>query len=337
MHALLRYARLYRTCSITLFSFILVMAYELHAMERNPKRAMLDEYLATERHFRYSFDTYTEILSDAKAGEFLAALDTQGRPLLHEAAEKDRINLVLALLEGGANVNARDAQGNTALHCAAAHERNYGTVHQLIAAGANVNATNTTGQTALHYAQSATIVSTLIESGADCPFETFAQNNAQTRVQVTPFQMALEQRNERILIAMLHTVSPQEVNSIIPKILAEKNKLDLNEITCIKSALRLDPVFINNLVHKRQGLLMQHCPFMAHLGFLLSLNASIARAINRQIVEVNNEKQRLITVLAIRHFYNDSELALLPSELVQKNLFPYLCPLLYTLKQQPLK
>src|SRR5437879_4201912 len=71
-----------------------------------------------------------------------------------------------ALVGAGANVNAKDSEGRTAL-LAAVEARNIRAVKVLIAAGAEVNAANNKGWTALMAAETPEIVRALLAAGAN--------------------------------------------------------------------------------------------------------------------------------------------------------------------------
>ncbi len=92
-----------------------------------------------------------------------------GAPLLHLAVSyfhaDNEAELVKVLLAAGAEVDARDAEGSTALYLAAAY-RCLDCVHQLLAAGAFVNARCAGGRTPLHVAR-ATAIPVLLAAGAD--------------------------------------------------------------------------------------------------------------------------------------------------------------------------
>lgn len=110
--------------------------------------------------------------SDAAAlGELLgthSANETwQGKPLLRLAASISSREVIQQLLEHGAEVNGGDKWGDTPLM--AAPHRDVDTVAALLAAGADVNARNAFGCTALHYAVrvgSPDIVELLLRHGA---------------------------------------------------------------------------------------------------------------------------------------------------------------------------
>jgi len=91
------------------------------------------------------------------------------RTSLHHAAESGNGELVRFLVEHGAEVNAADSRGQTALlvasECADANA-----VETLLSHGADANATDKEGRTALHHAaerRDAVMVKTLLSRGAD--------------------------------------------------------------------------------------------------------------------------------------------------------------------------
>ena len=89
-------------------------------------------------------------------------------PLLY-AVRHGNLEAARALIDAGADVNARDGYGVTPLHHAAS-ENVTGIGKMLIKAGADVNMQDESGHTPLHYAtreRSAVIVGLLFEHGAD--------------------------------------------------------------------------------------------------------------------------------------------------------------------------
>jgi ankyrin repeat protein len=91
-------------------------------------------------------------------------------PALRKAAQDGQMATVKELLEKGANVNARDEAGRTALLWVAPARDNPEMVKFLIDKGADVNAKDNAGETALMIASSQSnpgIVTALLEAGAE--------------------------------------------------------------------------------------------------------------------------------------------------------------------------
>ena len=87
------------------------------------------------------------------AGGDLGALDERGFTALHRAASEGRPADVQALIEAGADVDARSRGGGlTALQVAVWRRAGLAAVSALLAAGAEVDATDARGWTALHWA-----------------------------------------------------------------------------------------------------------------------------------------------------------------------------------------
>ena len=92
-----------------------------------------------------------------------------GGPALHAAIDKNDHALVRVLIEGGADVNAKDVFGDSPLH-EAIDKGDGGLVSLLVESGANVNAKNAFGDPALHRAilrGDKDLVRILLDAGAD--------------------------------------------------------------------------------------------------------------------------------------------------------------------------
>lgn len=114
--------------------------------------------LATRRdHYPTAHPSRIEVLVAALVvrGAVIDARDANGRTALHEAAQRGRWQVVQALLHHGARMDAPAGDGSTALHLAIQepwpHHGVPATVRALLEAGANVNARDTNGQTVLHH------------------------------------------------------------------------------------------------------------------------------------------------------------------------------------------
>ncbi len=86
-----------------------------------------------------------------KKGADINAQDKNGYTALYLASDQDRVAAVNLLLAAGANVNAQNKRGYTALH-AASYKGHAAVVSALLAARADVNAQNENGYTALYVA-----------------------------------------------------------------------------------------------------------------------------------------------------------------------------------------
>jgi ankyrin repeat protein len=104
-----------------------------------------------------------------QAGADVNARNEEGETPLYIAAEEGNSEIIAALMEAGADVNAPDDGGWTPLHVAA-REGPPASVSALIQAGADVNARTrdrAAGATPLHFAANPEIIAALIKAGAD--------------------------------------------------------------------------------------------------------------------------------------------------------------------------
>ncbi|MHC4228208.1 MAG: ankyrin repeat domain-containing protein, partial [Planctomycetota bacterium] len=103
-------------------------------------------------------------------GANVNATDTTGETALHIAALGGHKDVVLALLDAKASANAENPMGRTPLHYAA-REGHSAAVEALLAHGATVNAKDKSpGHTALHYAaykNQKDVAELLLTKGAD--------------------------------------------------------------------------------------------------------------------------------------------------------------------------
>jgi uncharacterized protein len=120
-----------------------------------------------------------------------------GWTALHWAAFHGKLDIVKALINAGADVNAKDNDGWTALHLAAKYG-DLDVVKALINAGADLNVQDNFGRTALHWAArngKLDIVKALINAGADL--------NTQTSYDWTALYLAARNGNLDIVKALI--------------------------------------------------------------------------------------------------------------------------------------
>lgn len=135
----------------------------------------------------------------------LSICSCQGEPDLWQAAEAGDADAVQRLTEGGADPNARNQAGDTALHLAASRDRKK-IAAVLIRSGAKVNVKNKQGWTALHVAWGPEVAHLLIAHGADV--------NARDRNHSTPLHVAMgighwRQKLARTRSGSRETTSPE--------------------------------------------------------------------------------------------------------------------------------
>ncbi len=104
----------------------------------------------------------------------------KGWPLINIASMLGELAIISQLLDQGADINATDSMGNTALHRAAGKGQ-LKTVKLLISRGSNINAVNSNNQTALYIAASTGQIKTiqyLIKKSADSSVIANSKNSA---------------------------------------------------------------------------------------------------------------------------------------------------------------
>ncbi|MDE2763880.1 MAG: ankyrin repeat domain-containing protein [Gemmatimonadota bacterium] len=163
----------------------------LHSAWRNPNPAVVRALLlsgadpvATDHHGRFADPTgclnwntavfarlalLTGFERCLARGSDVHARDGDGKTILHHAAAKADTSVIALLIRAGADVKARSADGTAPLHEAARSERP-AIVRLLLRAGADIHALAGLGATPLHSAarnEGAEIVTALLDAGAE--------------------------------------------------------------------------------------------------------------------------------------------------------------------------
>lgn len=148
------------------------------------------------------------------------AIEARPEPPLFNAVRKRDARGAEALLDGGADANATDGIGRTALHSASFHDR--GPVAELlIDRGANIHAKDTDGLSPLHAAALAdnrALATLLIDRGADI--------NARTNLGLTPLHLASatgQNQMLRLLIDRGARIDAQDSDGGTPLFYATRN------------------------------------------------------------------------------------------------------------------
>lgn len=96
------------------------------------------------------YETVTLMLS--LGADIEKSTQANGTPLMAAAGGAD-VRMIKLLLEKGANVNAADSEGYTALACAVSRRASPEAVQLLLSSGADINARNKRGETPLVLAE----------------------------------------------------------------------------------------------------------------------------------------------------------------------------------------
>lgn len=151
------------------------------------------------------FEAVRRIVASATPQQLSAPL-ARGVTALHMAAAAGRTDLVVLLVKGGANVNARTDNGFAPLHWAAARDQ-AAVVRYLAVSGANMNATTEQGITPMHWAASknaTNAVQVLLSLGANI--------NLPTTRGLRPLHWAVRQNADEasLLLAVSETLQEGE-------------------------------------------------------------------------------------------------------------------------------
>ena len=121
--------------------------------------------LTPENRALFSAKTAAEAQIALAAGADINAEDEDGGTALHIGTISGNKEVTQLLLDRGANVNAKDTDGRTALHYAG---NNQEIAQLLLGRGADIDARDNYGRTTLHYARhNQEVIQLLLDRGAD--------------------------------------------------------------------------------------------------------------------------------------------------------------------------
>ena len=120
----------------------------------------------------FTASTGTEVTNAIHAGANVNAKDSTGKTALHLAVFNKNMDVVKSLITAGADVNAKDNNGMTPLHIIGDLSLKFEYIKPLVNAGANINETDKDGNTPLILASqfgdfAYNTIKTLVEAGAD--------------------------------------------------------------------------------------------------------------------------------------------------------------------------
>jgi len=143
----------------------------------------------TDLHNFVYYEKYEDVALILKKSTDVDVKNAAGLTPLHIAIKIRDLKMATMLLDGGADVNAKDNHGNTPLK-----KKNMELVRFLVLRGADVNLANDEGISPLHqasYSANAPIVEFLLDTGAD--------NTAKSNVGYTAFDFAVAKNNLSII------------------------------------------------------------------------------------------------------------------------------------------
>ena len=167
----------------------------------NPKCLLFGELQAAEKWdelgAKWQSFTAADLQAMINGGADVYAKDNDGQTPLHLAVVLGKAKVIPILVKVGADVHAKDNSDNTPLHNAV-FVGNAEVIPVLIKAGADVHAKDNNGNTPLHMATTqghAEIISILLQAKADV--------NAKNNEGVTPLQFATQENHAEVISVLV--------------------------------------------------------------------------------------------------------------------------------------
>ena len=157
------------------------------------------EECGLQTDFCFGINWKTATLADMQGINVRAKEQNGNTPLHWAAAENENPNIIAALIQAGADIHAKNKDGYTPLHWAALWNKNPDIIAALIQEGADIRAKDKHNKgTPLHYAVgkgNPNIIAALIQEGADI--------NVKNKAGGTPLHWAAKWRNPNIIATLI--------------------------------------------------------------------------------------------------------------------------------------
>jgi len=207
-----------------------------------------------------------------EAGANVDAAGESGATPLYEAVANKHKDLAKILLDAEAKVNAATKSGWTPLHQAVTNKYK-DLVQILLDARANVDATTEAGWTPLHRAavnEDKDLAKILLDAGAD-PTIKISEGRDKGK---TPFDIAKDDEIKKVLLT--HT-TPQEIQSIIPGVMAARKKLGKDVSTLIAKQL------VQSVVDEKLERAKKHLPNYPEDQLRKAIEEGVNEALKRKV------------------------------------------------------
>ena len=253
------------------------LLYGMECLDKLSKKELYREYMSAVR-----YGTPSEIKAIIEAGADVEG-DADFTPFFAPLNFAANAPVVQMLLDLGAYVNRKSPTLDTALHVYASRGRHssdvFNIIQLLIARGAEVNTINQHGRTPLSIAVNDNLgeaIMALIEGGADASLT--------NKPGKTLLQLAIDDKYAEAIKALTTTVSPAEIQHVIPAIIAltnPHNDPDKETMFPREINLQISAQLIPAIVNSKLALAKQYLPHVPEEELRAAIEQSIRRVISK--------------------------------------------------------